>query len=58
MNPATKATVRSSTRVKQVVRSTASMRQLEASLRRLGVDDATVATITGGASNGRGSTSA
>ena len=47
MTPA-KAAVRASTRVKPVVRTAIATRQLEASLRRLGADEATVDTITRG----------
>lgn len=54
MTPSTKAAVRSSTRVKPVVRSSASsLRQLQQSMRRLGVDEATIAAVAA-AGNGAG----
>lgn len=47
MTPAQRAALRSTTSVRPAVRSSEAMRQLEASLRRLGVDENTVAVVTG-----------
>ena len=47
MTPAQQAALRSTTRVRPAVRSSEAMRKLEASLRRLGVDESTVAVVTG-----------
>ncbi len=47
MTPTQRAAVRSTTIVRPAVRSSEAMRKLEASLRRLGVDESTVATVTG-----------
>ena len=48
MTPAQRAAMRSTTSVRPAVRSSEAMRQLAASLRRLGVDEITVAVVTGG----------
>ena len=47
MTPAQQAALRSTTSVRPAVRSSEAMRKLEASLRRLGVDESTVAVVTG-----------
>jgi len=47
MNPAQRAPVRSTTVVRPTVTSPAALRALEASMRRLGVDEGTARFLTG-----------